>query len=620
MVKSFFIVLFLLVFSSMSFAQEQDMIPGTEVKSNFPTFDIDFESVKEQSSQEVLSPKKAFSPTIWKEGNNIYVGFNIKNGYYLYKDKINLVSKDKKYSIGGSLSKKATHKNDPFFGDMQVFYDQILIKYPIKKIDDSVKSNINLSVELTYQGCAEKKGICYPAEILSTKAESLKEVPVVYQKQYENLKEKESLFESNQDNENIQIDNSNLIATFLTFFVAGLALTFTPCVLPMLPILSSIVIGTKEKKKGLVRSLSYVFGMSIAYTGLGVFIGLFGSEINLQAKLQSPFVLVPISLVFILLALYLFDLLKFTGNLLNNNVNKIQDKIGTKSYISVFLMGFFSVLIISPCISAPLAGALLYISTTGDSYTGGLALFALSIGMGIPLIAISILGKEIMPKSGPWMNKVKNIFGILLLAMALWLTDHLLPSFVMMIMWSAIIFMIGFSLFPNNRDSMSISNIILSTISLMILVFAIMIFVGGVSGTHNPLKPLDFINKNESEKENIETKFTVLNSLDKLNAEIKKSKKNTFLYFSADWCISCKVMESEVFNKEAVIESMKNFNVIKFNVSESNEETQKAMKKYDIFGPPTFLILDNNGLVLKNNVGEIDAEDFIDFLNKKPGI
>jgi thiol:disulfide interchange protein DsbD len=433
-------------------------------------------------------------------------------------------------------------------------------------------------------------------------------------------KNKNTVIDKTELNETDTIANTlktgNMLLVLATFFGFGLLLSFTPCVFPMIPILSSIIVGASQKEKmtagkGFFLSLIYVLAMSMAYTIAGVIAGLFGA--NLQVALQNPYVLTVFAAIFVALAFSMFGYFKIElPKKLQNKINKSADGKEKQGVLGIAIMGFLSALIVGPCVAPPLAGALVYIGQTGDAVLGGLALFVLSIGMGMPLLLIGLGAGKFMPKPGGWMDSVSKVFGIVMLAIAVWMLDRVLDASVVMFLWSALF--IGAAIYLKVYK-----HILAQLITVLILLYGVSLFFGTLSGATNPLKPFEkFTNASTSFVQTQGVKFSYVKNIKELDLAIAASSKPVMLDFYADWCISCKELEGITFKDPEVINKLQGFTLLKADVTENNDDDKALQAKYGIVGPPGLIFweVNNQEVEAAKIVGYKNPKDFLEIVNK----
>ena len=402
------------------------------------------------------------------------------------------------------------------------------------------------------------------------------------------------------------LEGADMTLTLISFFGFGLLLALTPCVLPMIPILSGIIIGNKDitTKKAFWLSVVFVLASSITYSIAGVLAGVFGE--NLQVLFQNPWALSVFSLIFVALAFSMFGFYEIQlPSFIQNKANSLCNSQSGGGYMGASIMGFLSALIVGPCVAPPLAGALIYIGQTGDALLGGLALFSLSIGMGIPLIAVGT-GISKLPKAGGWMDTVKMVFGLLMLALAIWILDRIITEQISLLLWGLLLISspIVLKLFDTN-------NFISRLLGLSIVFYAIMVIAMGIRGHGDMADPIGSLTSDKPVIGQDVIYFKKVPTLKALNDEIKTNDM-IVVDFYADWCVSCKVMIKEVFSSKKLIEMSKGIRYIKIDVTENSEEDKEILKHYGIIGPPTVLFY-KSGKELEDIriVGEVGLDGFI---------
>jgi len=533
------------------------------------------------SNNDFLSPNEAFKVNIFEKQDSLNVNINLDETIYLYDDKLKVLLNNK------DITKEILFHKPVNYHDFIVHFGNI--QMGIKK--DFIKNNIDsFKYDLTvkYQGCS-KKGLCYAPMEKSYKGSLTATTPT------KDLKVDETVDETTGIS-NI-LKNGNIFLILGTFFLFGLALSLTPCIFPMIPILSSIIVqhsnnndGKISAKQGFILSLVYVLSMSIAYTIAGVLAGLFGA--NIQAMLQNPYVLISFSLLFVALAFSLFGY--YSLELPQSFQNKINSITGNKKgYSSIAIMGFLSALIVGPCVAPPLAGALLYIGQTGDAVLGGLALFIMSIGLGVPLLLIGIGAGKYMPKPGGWMNTVSKVFGVVMLAMAIYMLDRLLEQYIIFILFALLSFASAIYLLKTKNTFAKIVSIIL-------------IVLGG------------YFSYLSSHTSNEHFDYKYVKTVKELDNILKNTTKPVMLDFWASWCVSCKELENITFKDEKVKNTLKPYLLLKADVTKNTKDDQELMKRFQVFGPPALIFFDKNGKELKSKrmIGYKNPKEFIQILNK----
>ncbi len=581
-----------------------------------------------------LNVDEAFVFNFGSANEGLDLNWSIAKDYYLYKERF----KFEVLSINGvtparlneaRFSRSGTPEDDPYFGRVHIFQDELNVLLPITLASGHSQAEI----KVTYQGCA-KAGLCYPPKHqvityipkINTVVKDTVETTPFKNKRSANFQQKDSIVQTDNLDDSAGVfsflERSNLLSIIGVFFLLGLGLTFTPCVFPMIPIITSIIAG--QEKPTMMRSatlaLSYILGMTITYAAAGVLTGMLGAGANIQAALQTPTLLVAFASIFVLLALSMFGLYELQlPAFLRDKLNNTSQNLSGGHITSVFLIGALSALVVSPCVSAPLAGALLYISSTGDALIGGASLLALGLGMGIPLFIIAIGGGKLMPKAGAWMDTIKQVFGVMLIGVAIWLLSRALPETLGLILWSVFLFVSATQLgaFETATSGWEKTS---KGLGLVLSLYAAALFIGGLTGSSNALQPLEKLTRTSSStiaiaKTNSLLPFTTIYSIDELDQQhsiAKASNKPLLLDIYADWCISCKVMEAQIFPKEDIAALMSKFHLVKADVTANTNENKKLLDKFALFGPPSILFFNPRGDHLEGIkiVGEISKSGY----------
>jgi len=514
------------------------------------------------------------------EGRTL-VRFTLAEGYYLYRQRF-AFDADPGLLTGPVALPPGEPKHDEWFGDVQVYHAGVDIPLPLAPEQGG-------RIQVTYQGCADR-GLCYPPEtrtleIAGPAASSAVAPPAPDQGGWKRI---------------------------LLAFLAGLGLTFTPCVLPMLPIVSAVVLAGKARPgRGLLLALAYVVPMALSFAALGALMGVFGASLNLQAQLQSAWVLIPFAALFLLFALAMFGLFELRlPAALRDRLEHLANGTRGGSVGGAATLGVLSSLIVSPCVSAPLAGLLLYISSTADWLGGGLALFALGLGMGTPLILIAAGGGALLPRSGAWLVGMRNAFGVLLLAVALWLLERLLPGPLALAAWGLLAAGVGLFLGALEFVPKPPRQRLLQLAGLALVVYGVAAGVGALRGASDPLRPLG-----ESAAPAAAARPDVMRSLSDPAALASHlgNGRPVLVDVYADWCISCKLIEREVFGNPEVQAQLRDFTLIRFDMTQSTREQRQWLQQHGLFGPPAILFYAANGQeqAKARIVGEIDAAGFL---------
>jgi thiol:disulfide interchange protein DsbD len=590
----------------------------------------------DQAEPDFLKVHEAFVFNEKILSNGVELSWDIADEYFLYFERFKFKALNEGVTIGTpEFSQKGKAKNDPYFGEVHVIHDKLSVFLPITLAAGVTEGEI----KVTYQGCAEA-GLCYPPT-----RKTLMYLPVSSTNQTSasaNTTNQTTTSSANTNTGSVEttvtttstdnledasgvfnfIQSSSLPTIIGIFFLLGLGLTFTPCVFPMIPIITSIIAGQNKPTvmKSLVLSTTYVLGMAITYAAAGVVTGMLGAGANVQAALQDPLLLSIFASIFVLLALAMFGLYELQlPAFIRDRLNNTSQNLSGGHIGSVFLIGALSALVVSPCVSAPLAGALLYISATADAVIGGASLFALGLGMGVPLILISVGGGKLFPKAGAWMDAVKGVFGVMLLAVAIWLLSRFVAAEVIMVLWAMLLGLSATQMGAFDAASAGWPRIF-KGLGLMLALYAALLVIGAASGSNNPLRPLDAISSNNSTVSNIQTKagalkFEKIYAMDGLSQQLNSAniqQRPTMVDFYADWCISCKIMEDQVFPLPAIKQRMQQFHLVKADVTENDAGNQQLMESFGLFGPPSILFFDDKGNELKalRIVGEVTAADF----------
>ena len=575
-----------------------------------------------------LMPDKAFKPhAILNQDMEIEASVEIAQDIYLYSEKVTLeVTSDNGVSIKKIISPSSVEHHD----------EQVYLKSPAFIVelqrDADVVGTQTVAFKLSYQGCSEQ-GLCYEplSEEYSFDVDTLA-LSVVEKKVETKTKElltDEKLIkaaektpepEERSESDAIAdtIGSGNIVLILATFFGFGLLLAMTPCVFPMIPIISGLIISQGEgitMKKAFMLSLVYVLAMAVAYTIAGVLAGLFGA--NLQAALQTPWVIYSFSLVFVALAFSMFGFYEL--KLPDSFVTKVSSASHGSGYVGIAIMGFLSALIVGPCVAAPLAGALVYIGQTGDAVLGGMALFSMSIGMGIPLIVVGVSAGKFMPKPGAWMTMVSAVFGVMMLGVAVWMLERIVDEYITMLLYG--ILGIGFAIYLGALEKGG--HIFKKSVAVVLFFYSLALLMGVLGGSKSMARPLEFL-KPQAVTTMIQTKashaeFIKITSIKELDDILAKNKgKKVMLDFYADWCTACKELEEVTFSDSKVKAKMDEFVLVQADVTANGENEKALSQKYGVFGPPALIFFDTESNVQKAKtiIGFVEPVEFLQHLNK----
>lgn len=566
-----------------------------------------------------LPPDKAFGlDVIVRDAHTLQANFNVTPGYYLYRDKITFTIKDGVVKVAAVNSPKGEIKHDPNFGDTEVFHQSFQTLITLNRSNNNATG---FALNAVYQGCSEQ-GLCYPP-ITKTLNINLPDAmtgqlppPVIVEAPA--ISSPAPVSDGSQIARLFKGGNFWLIISF--FFGAGLLLALTPCVFPMIPILSGIIVGRGHKithMHAFILSLAYVLGMAITYAAAGVAAGFSGNLIS--NALQTPWVLGSFAVVFVLLSLSMFGFYEFQlPTALQSKLSDTSNRLHGGHLSGVFVMGALSAIIMGPCVAAPLAGALLYIGQTHDALLGGVALFVMALGMGAPLLLIGTSAGVLLPKAGAWMEAVKQFFGVMLLALAIWIIQPLLPISVQMVLWAALlifsaIYLRALDALPHNASGW---HKLLKGIGLFSLLLGAAYLIGALSGARDILRPLGNISRAETQTP-ATLKFSRVKDLAELGQRIAQARGQTvMLDFYADWCISCKEMERFTFGDTAVLAKLKPVLLLQADVTANSEADKALLKRYNLFGPPGILFFDAAGKEMEDFrvTGYQDPQQFLQTL------
>ena len=563
------------------------------------------------ASDSFLPPDQAFKLAIQAvDAQTLIASFTVAPGHYLYQNRISFKLNDGRTSTISAIElPKGETKEDPNFGPSEVHHHSFEATIKLQHSDTQPSS---IAINASYQGCSEK-GLCY--------------APIKKTLEVE-LPASKTVGTSSTPSENQLI--GNLLGTgkiwliVAGFFGFGLLLAFTPCVFPMIPILSGIIVGYGEhptRAHAFYLSLAYTLGMAVAYALAGIAAGLSGQLIS--NALQNPWALGFGAVMFVILALSMFDVYELRlPSSFESRIADATNHIKGGRFISVFGMGALSALLVSPCVAAPLAGALLYIAKTHDVVLGGVALFTMALGMGVPLLAVG-LSHSLLPKAGHWMTVVRNLFGVMMLGMAIWIVSPVIPAALEMGLWGALL--VGSAIFLSALDRLPTdahnADRLGKAIGVIALITGSALLIGALAGSRDPLQPLAGLFNHGARavhKENT-LPFKRISTLADLDASIKSAKGHfVMLDFYADWCVSCKEYETTTFADPRVRNALQKVQLLQADVTANSAEDKALLARFNLFGPPGIIFFDPEGRELQTAevVGYQPADVFMTSLNR----
>ncbi|MCU6617618.1 protein-disulfide reductase DsbD [Achromobacter mucicolens] len=586
-----------------------------------------------RAQAEFLEPEKAFVFSAQMASpDTLELHYRVAPGYYMYRERFGIaITPADATTLGQAVYPKGEVKYDPTFEkDMEVFHKDVTIRVPVGA------GGQPFTLTLTGQGCADA-GLCYPPMDSTVK---LTPVAGGYAVAGTGIGGAASAAPATSGGLSALVNAGDTgladalgglgwIKTAGVFLVLGLLLAFTPCVLPMIPILSSIVLGGAQhhrpsRSRGLALAATYVLGMSVVYTALGVAAGLSGA--GLAAWLQTPWILSLFAILLAVLALAMFDV--FTFQMPSGIQAMLSDRSSRMPggrYTGALVMGALSALIVGPCVAAPLAGALLYISQTGDVVLGGSALFAMAWGMGVPLLIVGASSSALLPKAGPWMDGVKRLFGMLLLATAWWMLIPVVPTWVQMTGWAflAVVSAVMLRAFDALPPGAGAGRMFGKGLGLLLALAAAAWLVGAASGGRDVLQPLSHLAaRGEAPAAGGaaagEVQFTRVRSNAELDAVLAQSTRPVMLDFYADWCVSCREMERFTFTDPGVAQRMAGMVLVQADVTANNADDRALLKRFRLFGPPGIMFFEPGGKEIAEArvVGFQDAKRFTESLDR----
>ncbi len=574
------------------------------------------------ASDEFLSPESAFRLSAsYTPEHRLLLHWDIAPGYKLYRGRVHLAAVSGGATLGSIVLPKGLRVHDDNFDqDVEIYHQKLDVAVPVELQGESAL------MAVSYQGCAEA-GLCYPPverRFRLTPGQSgaltaLAEEGAVFQPVAQN-----SASVQEQPSTVHQIFASGSLWTIgFAFMIFGLLLSFTPCVLPMVPILAAIVVGEREvtRARSFTLALSYCLGMALVYTLFGIAAGLAGE--GLAGALQKPWVLLLFASLLFAMSLSLFDVYQLQmPSAFQGRLNQISNRLQGGRTLSVFVMGGFSALIVGPCVAGPLAGALIYISQTHDVVLGGLALFSMAMGMSVPLLLIGLSAGRLLPRAGAWMVAVKHTFGLMLMAVALWMVQPILPAPAVLAMWGAfaILCAVFLRIFDTPPDQVSVARRFSRSLGILAFIVGIFELAGAAVGGVDVLQPLEGFKSLATGNAPTEkaVSFQRISSISQLDQVLSTTRNPVMLDFYADWCVSCKEMERFTFSNPAVASHLRGITLVQVDVTANTADDRALMKKFSLFGPPGILFFDAAGREVPNSrvIGYEQPDRFLEHLTQ----
>lgn len=586
------------------------------VSSNaYATNTIDLNAILgEQDS--LLKVEEAFELSVDIVDDKALVKFDIADGYYMYSERMHISSPDAE--LGELYIPEGKVKDDPYLGLTQVHYNFLEASAVI------LQANGDFTLVVDYQGCAEDR-LCYPPTTTEVKLNhfvgtasnnaTAESAPTSDSQSQAYVSEQQKLSQ--------QLTTSGLLSNFFSFLLIGIGLAFTPCVFPMMPIISGIIAGQGKDistRKAFGLSLTYTQAMAIVYTILGIVVALAGQSIS--GYFQNPVVVITAAIIFVLLSLSMFGFYELQlPSSLQAKLSERSNQQKKGSYIGTAIMGAISAVIVSPCVTVPLIAILLVIAQTGDVVLGAVSLYGLGVGMGIPLIIIGVTGGKLLPKAGPWMDGIKAAFGVAMLGVALYLVKHLLPGYLYMYAWGLLAIIPGYYLFSNQLPRAGWSNLF-KGLGLAAMLYGVLLFIGGAQGQKNLLQPLGHISQASKQSATSDMtaqsghlSFKRVKTLGELNMAVKEASaqgKTVMLDFFAEWCAACYEFEEKVFTDPKVIAALSNTVLLQADVTANDADDVQLLQAYDVLGLPSIMFFNLEGKELPSfrATGFEDAEQF----------
>ena len=564
------------------------------------------------NEDQFLPVDQAFVLSAIADGSDrVLLDWEIAPGYYLYRHRISAKTATPGFSLGEIEMPAGKKKTDEFFGDVEVYYHTLSATLPVTRPEGAS----SLEISVSYQGCADA-GLCYPPV---TKTVAIELPPPGTPSKSESPP-----MVSEQDRLSNLIAGGSLLAIMASFFGFGLLLAFTPCVLPMIPILSGIIAGQGESatpRRSFMLSVTYVLGMALTYTIAGAAFAAAGQQA--QAFFQQPWIIISFAALFVVLALAMFGVFDIKiPSALETRLASVSGRQKSGSFVGTAIMGALSALVVTACVAPPMVAALAVIGQTGDVMRGALALFAMGIGMGSPLLLVGVAGGRFLPHAGPWMTSIKTLFGVLFLGVAVWMLERVLPGSLTLALWALLVLVGGyyFGGFGRVGAGSDAWRLVARGLGLAAIVWGVIMMVGAAAGGHDPLQPLRDASLPGFRGNALATgaealpfrKIASIEDLDRELAAAQAAGKPAMLDFYADWCVSCKEMEKYTFSVPEVQKDLSDFVLLKADVTANSEADQALFRRFGVYGPPTTAFFSTQGRECRafRLVGYVKADDF----------
>ena len=557
-----------------------------------------------EGEEEYLDPDVAFVLTAEaKSTNNVQLNWRIADGYYLYKKRISLEPADAARPVGAIVLPKGLPHSDEYFGEQEIYEQSLDASFSVPP-----SASKTVDVKVTYQGCA-KAGLCYPP-ITKMLNVSLEGAPTTMASS--SAGPSNGGYVSEQDSFTARLATGSLFIVFVIGYIGGLLMGFTPCVLPMVPILTGIIAGSGNvtPKRAFMLSLSYVAGIAAIYVVMGILMGMVGQKVNLNAVFNQPIFLVPFALLFVVLASSMFGAFTIEmPSFIQSKLSDASNKQRAGTFIGVGVMGALSALIVSACVAPVLIGALAFIAKGGSMLRGAIAMLAIALGMGTPLLLVGASAGALLPRAGAWMETVKNLFGVAFLLVSAWLLNRIITGWGGMLLWAAPVVALAITLWRAKSKSPR-TLMAMRAIGSIAAFYGVLLVAGSALGGTNPLKPFPQLAAKQDQ-----LAFKRIKTLEDLEREVaaaKASGKSVMLDFYADWCVSCKEMEHNTFTEKEVQDVLANTVLLQADVTANDDADKALLQHFGIFGPPTIAFYGADGTEKRNFrvVGFMKAAEF----------